>query len=64
MGNKMYTTDDVAERYRVARCTVWRWIREGKLTGVKYGRAFLFTDEDLRQFEEVCTHGKSVPYTG
>ena len=53
MGNILYTTDEVAEHYRVARRTVYRWVRDGWLTGTRYGRAFLFSDEDIRKFEEV-----------
>lgn len=57
MGEKRYTTDEVAENYRVARCTVYRWMREGKLKGEKFGRAFLFTESAIREFEERC-YGK------
>jgi excisionase family DNA binding protein len=52
MGNILYTTDEVAEHYRVARRTVYRWVRDGWLTGTRYGRAFLFSEEDIRKFEE------------
>jgi len=61
MGEKRYTTDEVAEIYRVARCTVYRWMREGKLHGQLFGRAYLFTSSDLNSFEEACANGNSVP---
>lgn len=54
MGKTMYTTDEVAEAYRVCRHTVYRWIREGRLRGVKFGRAFLFSEEDILAFEASC----------
>lgn len=57
MGEKRYTSDEVAEAYRVSRHTVYRWMREGKLKGEKFGRAYLFTESAIREFEDRC-HGK------
>lgn len=60
METRMYTTDEIAEHYRVERCTIYRWVREGKLNGMKIGRAFLFSEEDIEAFEEGLRHGKPV----
>lgn len=37
---KMYTCDEVAERYKVKVITVWDWIRQRKLNAIKLGREY------------------------
>ena len=44
------TVQQVADRFRVARVTVWRWIRSGRLTGIRVGRVRRIALEDLRAF--------------
>lgn len=48
---KMYTCEEVAARYSVARTTVWSWIRENALTAVKVGRQYRVRESDLKAFE-------------
>lgn len=43
---------DVAERYGVSLQTVWEWVKNRKLGAIRMGRRFLFTEEDLKAFEE------------
>ena len=43
---------DVAQRYGVDTVTVWDWVRSGKLSAIRLGRRFLFTEEDLQAFED------------
>lgn len=38
--SKMYTCDEVAERYKVKIITVWDWIRQRKLNAIKLGREY------------------------
>lgn len=49
---KYYTTDEVAEICRVTIWTVREWIKEGKLKGIKRGRSYLITEEDLKAYLE------------
>lgn len=49
---KIYTCEEVAERYGVRIETVWDWIRKKKLTALKIGKSYKIREEDLRQFEE------------
>ena len=49
--SKMYTCDEVAERYKVKTITVWEWIRQHKLNAIKLGREYRISEEDLIQFE-------------
>jgi excisionase family DNA binding protein len=44
------SVQQVADRFRVARVTVWRWIRSGRLTGIRVGRVRRIALEDLRGF--------------
>ena len=49
--SKMYTCDEVAERYRVKVITVWDWIRKKKLPAIRIGRDYRISEEDLKSFE-------------
>lgn len=50
--SKMYTCDEVAERYKVKTITVWDWIRKKKLVAIKLGREYRISEDDLIQFEK------------
>lgn len=50
--SKMYTCDEVAERYKVQVITVWDWIRKKKLNAIKLGREYRVSEDDLLKFEE------------
>lgn len=50
--SKMYTCEDVAERYGVQVITVWDWIRKKKLPAIKIGKGYRVREEDLKVFEE------------
>lgn len=50
--SKMYTCEDIAERYGVQLITVWDWIRKKKLPAIKIGRGYRIAEEDLKQFED------------
>lgn len=51
-----YTTDEVADICRVTKETVREWIKDGKLHGIKRGRSYLITEEDLKSYLEEA-HG-------
>jgi excisionase family DNA binding protein len=46
----LYTTDEVAQLLKVTTRAVQKWIREGKLPAVKYGRVWRVRAEALHQF--------------
>lgn len=49
--SKMYTCDEVAERYKVKVITVWDWIRQRKLNAIKLGREYrVFDDNGVKHF--------------
>lgn len=50
MSIKYYTTDEVADICRVTVETVREWIKDNKLNGVKRGRSYLITEEDLKTY--------------
>lgn len=51
---KLYSCDEVAERYSVQVITVWDWIRKKKLPALKIGREYRISDNDLKSFENKC----------
>lgn len=48
--NELLTVDEVAEYLRVAPNTVYRWCRDGKLTGIKIGKEWRITQANLDSF--------------
>lgn len=48
---KLYTCEEVAERYSVQTRTVWDWVRTGKLSAVRYGRIYRIREEDIAAFD-------------
>lgn len=49
---KLYTCDEVAERYGVKLITVWEWIRKKNLPAIKIGKMYRVREEDIKLFEE------------
>lgn len=50
--SKLYTCEEVAERYKVEVITVWDWIRKKKLPAIKIGKSYRVNEEDLKAYEE------------
>ena len=50
--SKMYTCEEIAERYGVQIITVWDWIRKKKLPALKIGKGYRIREEDIKTFEE------------
>ena len=48
----LYTTKEVAARYRVPLSTVQKWIREKKITAYLLGHSYRVAESDLKTFEE------------
>lgn len=49
--SKLYTCEEIAERYGVKTLTVWDWIRKKKLPAYKIGKSYRIDDEQIKQFE-------------
>lgn len=49
---KLYSCEDVANRYGVKVETVWAWIRENRLPAVKIGKSYRVKEIDLVTFEK------------
>lgn len=50
--SKMYSCEEVSERYGIKLITVWDWIRKKKLPAIKIGREYRIKEEDLKAFED------------
>jgi hypothetical protein len=44
-----YTPAQFAERWQVDKSTLWRWVKEGKLTKTVIGGKVFYKDSDLRK---------------
>jgi excisionase family DNA binding protein len=44
------TLPEVAERLKVSRRTVYRWIKSGDLNAYQFGREYRITESALKQF--------------
>lgn len=49
---KLFTCEEVAERYSVKVITVWDWIRKKKLPAIKIGKSYRISEEELQRYEE------------
>jgi len=47
---RLLRPDEVAEMLQVSRRTVVRWLKEGRLKGVRVGRLWRVREEDLEAF--------------
>lgn len=45
-----YTLNEVAERLKVTRRTIYNWIKAGKLEALKAGREYRVTEEAITEF--------------
>ncbi len=52
MSEEYVTPDEIAERFRVSRQAVYKWISEGKLEGLRFGRSVRVPRESLERFVE------------
>ena len=50
MPEKLLRPEEVAEMLQVSRRTVVRWLKEGRLKGVRAGRLWRVRKEDLETF--------------
>lgn len=46
------TVDEVAERVRVSKMTIYRMVQSGELPGIKFGRSFRIKVDDLVNYLE------------
>lgn len=58
--NKLYSCDEIAERYGVKTITVWSWIRKGYLQAIKMPKGYRISEDALQKYEERLNSGKSV----
>ncbi len=49
--SKLYSCEEVAKRYNVKVETVWKWVREHKISAIKIGKQYRITAEEIENFE-------------
>jgi len=55
MAVELLTPEDVATRLKLAKNTVYIWLREGRLPGIRMGRTWRVRAEDLDAFVDAGT---------
>lgn len=56
MGDPTYwTVEEVAERWRVSKMTVYRLCQSGKLTHARLGGSYRIPDDALKEYESSAT---------
>jgi excisionase family DNA binding protein len=50
MGEELFTPSEVAERLRVTREVVYKWLQSGKMKGIRVGRHWRVRGSDLNAF--------------
>ena len=53
----IFTPEEIAEKLKTSRSTVYRWLRTGDLKSFKAGKLWRVTREDLEAFL-----GRSIPW--
>ena len=46
----LYSPEEIADRLKVSRRSVYQWLNSGKLNGLKAGQYWRITEEDLIGF--------------
>jgi excisionase family DNA binding protein len=49
---QLYTPQEVADYLKVDVRTVYRWLREGELSAIRFQREYRITERDLKDFLE------------
>lgn len=60
MNEKFYTPKQVAEILQVHQYTVLKWIREGKLRALKFGRVYRTTESEINAFLGQTAHDSAM----
>lgn len=45
----LLTPDEVANKYRISKVTLWRWAKDGLLKPVKMGRKSFYRQSDIER---------------
>jgi len=48
--DEIYTSDEVVEKLKISKETLYRYIKSGKLKAKKIGREYRFIGRDLNKF--------------
>ena len=60
MAEKLLTPEEVAEHLAVSPKSIRKWLREGKLKGVRVGRLWWIRERDLEAFLDPVLHALDI----
>lgn len=58
---RLYTCEEVAQRYGVKLITVWDWIRKKKLPAIKTGKRYSIRPQDIEAFGSYLDQQRRPP---
>ncbi|MGI5896094.1 MAG: helix-turn-helix domain-containing protein [Oscillospiraceae bacterium] len=50
---RLFTCEEVAQRYHVKAFTVWNWIKRKKLRAIRPGKQYLIPEPELERLEKL-----------
>lgn len=54
--NQRYRPKDVAERYRFALASVYRWIKKGEIESVRIGGTIIIPAAEIARLDRLMNH--------
>ncbi len=48
--DKYFTPEEIAEKYKVSKATVYNWIQKGKLKAIRLGKSVRIPESALNDF--------------
>lgn len=58
----LYSTEDVAAKFGIPRRTIQHWARNRRISHVKIGRRYFFTDEQIDEIIDAYTNHRIDEY--
>ena len=49
---KLFTCEEISQKYGVQITTVWSWVRRKKIKAIKIGKEYRFSKADIDEFEK------------
>lgn len=51
---KLYTVDEIAEKLKLSKYTIYQRIKDGDLTAIRLGRCYRISEDDLQKYLDSC----------
>jgi excisionase family DNA binding protein len=58
MDEQLYTPQEIADYLKVDIRTVYRWLREGEMSAIRFSREYRISESALREFVDAHRTGR------